>query len=135
AAATFLLSPYVPLRFMGEEYGETTPFLFFADYGYPGLASAVREGREGEFERFEWRERAIPDAWYPSSFEAARLRWETRYEGAHGELRRWYRDLIALRATPALRNTAPEGISVEVLGDAGDEPEGQGEGQGRDVGV
>lgn len=135
AAATLLLSPYVPLLFMGEEYGETAPFLFFADYGDPGLSSAVREGRAREFERFEWGEGDIPDPCSPSSFESSRLRWETRDEGAHGELRRWYRDLIALRATPALRNTAREGISVEVLEGAGDEPEGQGEGQGRDVGV
>ncbi len=115
AAATLLLSPYVPLLFMGEEYGETSPFLFFADYEDSELAQAVREGRAREFESFAGEEGESPDPCAVSTFESCRLRWETRGEGAHAELLRWYRDLIALRNMPALRNTARDGMSVEVL--------------------
>lgn len=127
AAAALLLSPYVPLLFMGEEYGETAPFLFFADYGEPELSRAVREGRTREFERFEWGEGEPPDPCVAPTFEASRLRWETREEGHHAELLRWYRDLLALRGTSPLRNTAREGISVEVLGASLPEGEGRGE--------
>ncbi len=52
AAAFVILSPYVPMLFMGEEYGERSPFLYFVDHGDPGLVEAVREGRRREFEGF-----------------------------------------------------------------------------------
>jgi maltooligosyltrehalose trehalohydrolase len=56
AAALLLLSPHVPLVFMGEEYGETRPFLYFTDHGDPALVDAVRKGRRAEFARFGWTE-------------------------------------------------------------------------------
>src|SRR5690606_37733717 len=46
--AALLMSPHIPLLFMGEEYGETHPFLFFTDF-HGDLAKAVREGRAKEF--------------------------------------------------------------------------------------
>ncbi len=46
-----LLSPQIPLLFMGEEWGSTTPFQFFTDHT-PELAALVREGRRQEFARF-----------------------------------------------------------------------------------
>jgi maltooligosyltrehalose trehalohydrolase len=49
AAACVLLSPYLPLLFMGEEWGEQRPFLFFSDLGDPALIAAVRTGRREEF--------------------------------------------------------------------------------------
>ena len=54
AAAILLLSPYVPLIFMGEEHGETNPFLYFVSHGDPALIEAVREGRRREFAAFVW---------------------------------------------------------------------------------
>jgi maltooligosyltrehalose trehalohydrolase len=54
AAGLVLLSPYVPLLFMGEEYGETAPFLFFTDYTGKTLQDAIMEGRRKEFENFHW---------------------------------------------------------------------------------
>ena len=45
AAAAVLLSPFLPLLFMGEEYGETAPFLYFVSHGDPQLVEAVRRGR------------------------------------------------------------------------------------------
>ena len=52
AAALVLLSPYVPLLFMGEEHGETNPFLYFVSHGDPALVEAVRKGRQEEFATF-----------------------------------------------------------------------------------
>src|SRR5699024_9450688 len=67
--AILLLSPHIPLMFMGEEYGETHPFLFFTDF-HGQLADAVRQGRRREFASFaafkEGSTDAIPD---PNAFE------------------------------------------------------------------
>src|SRR5690606_5964312 len=78
-AAALLLSPHIPMLFMGEELGATTPFLFFCDYEGE-LADAVREGRRREFAAFarfsapEARE-GIPDPNAESTFAASRLDW------------------------------------------------------------
>ncbi len=60
-AATMLLSPYTPMLFMGEEYGEEAPFLYFIDHGDPDLVEAVREGRKREFAAFH-AQGSPPDA-------------------------------------------------------------------------
>ena len=79
-----LLSPHVPLLFMGEEYGETRPFFFFTDF-QGELAEAVREGRRREFAAFsmfsdaEDRE-AIPDPNAIETFQASKLEWDTLSE-------------------------------------------------------
>jgi maltooligosyltrehalose trehalohydrolase len=52
AAAMVLLSPCIPFLFMGEEYGETSPFLYFISHSDPGLIDAVRHGRQKEFAAF-----------------------------------------------------------------------------------
>jgi maltooligosyltrehalose trehalohydrolase len=52
AAATLLLSPFVPLLFMGEEYGETRPFHYFVSHSDPGLIESVRRGRRAEWRPF-----------------------------------------------------------------------------------
>src|SRR4029078_5219302 len=54
AAAATLLSPYVPLLFMGEEYGETAPFQYFVSHGDPTLIDAVRKGRREEVADLRW---------------------------------------------------------------------------------
>jgi maltooligosyltrehalose trehalohydrolase len=72
ATALQLLSPQIPLLFMGEEWGATTPFLYFTDF-HDELADAVREGRRQEFASFsafadpEARAR-IPDPNAPDTF-------------------------------------------------------------------
>ncbi len=70
--ALVLLSPGLPLLFMGEEYGETRPFLYFTDHGDPDLIEAVRAGRKNEFGAFSWTGE-IPDPGDPLSFERSRL--------------------------------------------------------------
>ncbi|XBS68431.1 malto-oligosyltrehalose trehalohydrolase [Acerihabitans sp. KWT182] len=73
--ATLLLSPHIPLLFMGEEYGETHPFLFFTDF-HGALAKAVREGRRKEFQDHAGHEdESVPDPNAVSTFERSKLDW------------------------------------------------------------
>jgi maltooligosyltrehalose trehalohydrolase len=102
AAATVLLSPFVPLLFMGEEYGETAPFPFFIHHGNPGLVQAVRNGRRAEFAAFHWKGE-MPDPQSEATFHRARLQHHLRQEGRHRVLREFYKLLLQLRRTyPAL---------------------------------
>ena len=61
AAFCTLLSPFVPMLFMGEEYGETAPFQFFSDHIDPEIADATRDGRRAEFAAFASFAEEIPD--------------------------------------------------------------------------
>jgi maltooligosyltrehalose trehalohydrolase len=116
AAAVLLLSPYVPLLFMGEEYGETNPFLYFVSHGDPELVQAVREGRRREFAAFGW-EGQVPDPQSESTFERSRLDWSRLDQPKHSALRALYSDLLRLRAQePALR---PGVARVEVTHNEG----------------
>jgi maltooligosyltrehalose trehalohydrolase len=110
AAAVLLLSPYVPLLFMGEEYGETNPFLYFTSHEYPALAEAVREGRRREFATFAWQGE-VPDPQASETFLRSRL----DRRNARAPLRRLYEDLLRLRRTePLLR---PGGARTGVVAD------------------
>ncbi|MCF7936680.1 MAG: hypothetical protein K9L28_10115, partial [Synergistales bacterium] len=99
AAGLLLLAPFVPLLFMGEEYGEPHPFRYFTSHGDPELIRAVGEGRKAEFASFGWGEEP-PDPQDEATFLQSRLQWELRNEGRHGTLRRYYRRLITLRKGP-----------------------------------
>jgi maltooligosyltrehalose trehalohydrolase len=95
AAACLLFAPQIPLLFMGEEYGETAPFLFFTDHDDPTIAQATREGRKKEFEKFTAFRGHVPDPQDPATFEFSKL----HPEAGDPELRAFYADLIALRRT------------------------------------
>jgi maltooligosyltrehalose trehalohydrolase len=93
AAFCTALAPYVPLLFMGEEYGERAPFQFFSDHIDKKIADATREGRRREFASFtEFREEEIPDPQSPETFEASKLTRE-----ADPELLRLYGELLEAR--------------------------------------
>ncbi len=94
AAFCTLLSPFVPLLFMGEEYGELAPFQFFSDHIDPDIAQATREGRRQEFAAFTAFGSELPDPQDPAAFERSKL---TRRPDAG--LERLYRELIAVRRT------------------------------------
>jgi malto-oligosyltrehalose trehalohydrolase len=116
ALALLLLAPQVPLLFMGEQWGETRPFLYFCDF-HDELADAVREGRRNEFRRFE-RFRSpearatIPDPNAASTFEASKLDWSKPAQPGHAERLELVKGLLALRAReiaprlPSLRGSA-----------------------------
>jgi len=104
AAALYLLSPFVPLVFMGEEYGETAPFLYFTSHSEPALIEAVRRGRREEFSAFRWQGEIL-DPQDEATFKCARLNHHLRYESEHRTLLAYYQALIRLRReVPALRN-------------------------------
>lgn len=94
AASLVILSPALPLLFMGEEYGETHPFLYFTSHGDADLIQAVRSGRAREFASFA-RDGELPDPQDPSSFERSRLSREL--SASQQSLRTFTRALIALR--------------------------------------
>ncbi len=96
AAGTFLLSPYVPLLFMGEEYAEDAPFLYFVSHTAEDLIAAVRKGRRAEFKQFEWDQRS-PDPQAVETFERSKLNWDKRTQGRHGTMLAFYRQLLSLR--------------------------------------
>jgi maltooligosyltrehalose trehalohydrolase len=96
AALCTLLSPFTPMLFQGEEYGEDAPFQFFSDHIDEDIATATREGRRREFAAFaEFRGREVPDPQDPATFTASKL---TRREGGLREL--YARLLEARRRLP-----------------------------------
>ncbi|MBW4564476.1 MAG: malto-oligosyltrehalose trehalohydrolase [Mojavia pulchra JT2-VF2] len=102
AAGAVLLSPNLPLLFMGEEYGETAPFMYFVSHSDADLIQAVRAGRKQEFEAFHYADNP-PDPESAETFLRCKLNWQLRNEGQHKVLLDWYRQLINLRQThPAL---------------------------------
>lgn len=96
AAAALLLAPYVPMLFMGEEYGEEAPFYYFVDHQDPELIKAVSEGRKNEF---DWasEDATFREAHEEETFADCVLRWESRSVGKHAVLHRWYQYILSLR--------------------------------------
>jgi maltooligosyltrehalose trehalohydrolase len=101
AAFMTLLSPFTPMLFMGEEYGELAPFQFFTNHIDPEIAEATRTGRRDEFSSFAEFGGEIPDPEDPATFQRSKL---TRNRDAG--LARLYRELIAVR-----RRLPRDGIS------------------------
>lgn len=95
AAALLLLAPETPLLFMGQEYDELNPFLFFTDYGDPALQKAVREGRQQEFKDFDFAGDSVPDPQSVETFNQSKLNWQLT-EGEN-QMLDWYKALLALR--------------------------------------
>ncbi|KRP66747.1 malto-oligosyltrehalose trehalohydrolase [Pseudomonas orientalis] len=113
ATALLLLSPMIPLMFMGDEVNAPEPFLFFTDH-HGELAEAVREGRRNEFADFaafhdpEQRER-IPDPNALTTF------LQSRPTLAENERAQLYRHLLSLRhqyVVPHLPGSVPLGAQV-----------------------
>ncbi|HEX4217964.1 MAG TPA: malto-oligosyltrehalose trehalohydrolase [Acidimicrobiales bacterium] len=109
AAAVLLLSPGVPLLFMGEEYGETAPFAYFVDHADSELRRAVRRGRAEEMTALGWTEETT-DPLEERTFRAAILDRSLRSAPGHAELWALYRSLIRLRRdhSALARSTRPE---------------------------
>jgi maltooligosyltrehalose trehalohydrolase len=101
AAALVLTSPFVPLLFQGEEWGASSPFLYFTAHEDEELGAKVREGRRREFAAFGWEPASIPDPQSPETFDRSRLRWDELADHRHARLLEWYRSLIALRRAQA----------------------------------
>jgi maltooligosyltrehalose trehalohydrolase len=101
AASLMLLAPSLPLLFMGEEYGEDNPFLFFCSFLDGRLAQNVRDGRRRDYQLAG----EVPDPQAESTFAASRLSWSWPEGSPSAGLRRLYADLLAARRRwPPLRD-------------------------------
>ena len=97
--AALLVSPHIPLLFMGEEFGETNPFLFFTDF-HGDLAKAVRDGRRREFSGHAGHDaEEVPDPNAPSTFDASRLDWDKVNGNSGKDWLELTKTLLALRQT------------------------------------
>ncbi|HEV8216696.1 MAG TPA: malto-oligosyltrehalose trehalohydrolase [Gemmatimonadaceae bacterium] len=113
AAALLLTSPYVPLIFMGEEYGETNPFQYFVDHGDSTLLEAVRTGRRREFAGFGWGDE-VPDPAAVETFDRSKLDWGKRDRDSHARILALYRELLRARREEPLLQPDAAAMSVEV---------------------
>jgi len=102
AAGLLCGSPFIPLLFMGEEYGEKAPFQYFVDHGDEALLEAIRRGRREEFKSFGWSTEP-PDPGARETLERCVLNHELRHTGQHAVLYRLYETLLRQRPRLAPR--------------------------------
>jgi maltooligosyltrehalose trehalohydrolase len=119
AAAAVLLSPYIPLLFMGEEYGEEAPFYFFSDYQEPATAQTLIDSRRQQFAAFNFEGNPC-DPQSAATFLQSKLHWALRDQDDHRILLDWYRELIRLRRThPLLADHSKRRLRADVVGEKG----------------
>jgi maltooligosyltrehalose trehalohydrolase len=112
AACAVCLAPFLPLLFMGEEYGEPHPFQYFVSHSDAALVEAVRRGRRAEFAAFHQAD-AVPDPQDEATLRASRLQHALRDEGPHRALYDLYRELLRLRRElPALADLRRDRLAV-----------------------
>ena len=112
-ASAVILSPFIPLLFMGEEYGETAPFNYFIHHSDTALIEAVKRGRREEFSSFGW-DGPMADPQAESTFLASRLNIDLHSRGTHKILYEFYKHLINLRKTiPALKNLSKKEMEAK----------------------
>jgi maltooligosyltrehalose trehalohydrolase len=114
-AAAVLLAPYIPMLFMGEEYGEDAPFLYFVSHSDEALIKAVQEGRKKEFADYKFAG-SLPDPQSEETFKRSKLQWKKRKQDKHQKMLRWHQSLIQLRRTlPALQNFNKVDVQAQAL--------------------
>ncbi|RZK51202.1 MAG: DUF3459 domain-containing protein, partial [Pedobacter sp.] len=102
-AAAVMVSPYLPLLFMGEEWGALNPFLYFTSHSDADLIAAVRKGRADEFKAFHIAGTA-PDPQALETFQSSKLSWELLEQEPHQQIFLFYKELIALRKRNSILN-------------------------------
>jgi len=114
-AAIVLLSPNIPLLFMGEEYGEEVPFQYFVSHSDQELIEAVRRGRKEEFSAFQW-EGTLPDPQDEMTFLRSKIDLDLRHHEKNHTLLEFYRTLIQLRKEiPSLSSLDKQGVKIEAF--------------------
>lgn len=114
ASAALFLSPYIPLLFMGEEYGEDNPFYYFVSHSDEKLIKAVREGRRREFEEYKWQSEP-PDPQDESTFINSKIDRSKRFSDKYRTIYDWNKKLIRLRQTSqALKNINKDGLFIYI---------------------
>ena len=109
-ASLFLLSPFTPMLFMGEEYGETSPFWFFMQSDDEKFAEIVNNGRRNEFKDFNWPDR-IKDPSSAAAYIESKLKWSEADRNRY--MLNLYRDLIDARKS-LITKTANRNYDVSV---------------------
>ena len=119
AAGALLVSPYIPMLFMGEEYGDETPFYYFVSHSDEELIKMVCKGRKEEFSAFGNCDDA-PEPHDISTFKKSVIAWDIARKGKHKILRDWFKKLLRLRKThPALQSLNKNHIWCNVAGQNG----------------
>jgi len=112
-AGAVMAAPYLPMLFMGEEYSELNPFLYFVSHTDPDLIDAVRKGRKAEFAAFHAQGEA-PDPQSEQTFHNSKLQWDLIGRQPHDTMFRYYKALIALRKThPVLSHLNRKNLDVQ----------------------
>jgi maltooligosyltrehalose trehalohydrolase len=119
AAGALLLSPFIPLLFMGEEYGEIAPFQYFVSHSDPTLIAATQRGRREEFAAFGWQGE-VPDPQDEATFLRSKLQHELASQSHHRVLEEFYKELIRLRRSLAsLACLSKENLAVQAREEEG----------------
>ena len=130
AAALLICAPNLPMFFMGQEYGATTPFTYFTDFQDRALAKAVSEGRKKEYAGF--LEEGFLDPQSQEAFDTSKLDWQQLKQPAHQQILNFHRDLLTLRKryrclsncrkdlTAVEFNQSERWITIERKGEAGE---------------
>nr|MBI1229387.1 malto-oligosyltrehalose trehalohydrolase [Cytophagales bacterium] len=113
-AGVLLTSPFVPMLFMGEEYGEENPFQYFVNHGDPELVKAVQEGRKREFQSFEWQG-GVPDPQAMSTFLDSKLCWDFTDDVKKNTLFKFYQQLISMRKAGAFSALKEKELQITFL--------------------
>jgi maltooligosyltrehalose trehalohydrolase len=117
AAAAILLSPFTPMLFMGEEYGDPAPFPYFIDHGDADLVEAVRAGRQREFSGVDWSG-DVADPADPDTFRRAVLDVTLTEREPHRSRLAMYTELLRLRREHPVLTDPTAQQHVSVVGDA-----------------
>lgn len=110
AAGAMFASPYIPMLFMGEEYAEDSPFLYFISHSDQHLVEQVRKGRRREFREFI-RNGGPPDPAAADTFKKSKLKWDFNKNGKKKQMLEYYKQLISLhRELPLMQPGRRENI-------------------------
>jgi len=115
AAATILSAPFVPMLFMGEEFGEDNPFQYFISHGDPDLVKAVQEGRKREFEYFfqSHSDTEFPDPQAIETFRHSKINWNFKEVEQKELLFEFYKELLKLKKQGAFALFGNKDIKTE----------------------
>ena len=118
AAGILLISPYVPMLFMGEEFAEENPFQYFVSHSDEELIKAVQEGRKKEFSYFfEEKQEGFPDPQSESTYKKSKLNWDFRKNPSQSYIFDYYKFLIELRKQSRFSPFRSDTFSVELVKD------------------
>lgn len=121
ATVLLLLSPMIPLIFMGDEFAAEQPFLFFTSH-HGELAELVREGRRNEFAAFSaftdpHKREQIPDPNAENTFHASQPRLVGSGTPLQQQTQELYRQLLKLRHQYIIPNlSGTQALGAQMLG-------------------